>query len=199
MKQRIKYKLLVASFALGQFLFYSCRLPHDREIICEQNFKMASDLAYSNPTNKASLDSSLTLVNRCMQCDSIKTAVVEFKIHLLITLGKFKEGFDFLNSLEVSDFIYPYKRKFNKDNFIALNFASTKDTISRDMTYRNMVTDLERYISSNTLKSKEFQEAFTDLNALTENLNNSSVSKRQIDFQKLKYPGEAKFLDFFKH
>jgi len=183
----------------GQTLFYSCHIAHDKEIICYDNLKKATDLAYKNPNNKASLDSALIIVNRCMKCDSIKAAAVDLKIRLLITLGKFKEGSDFIDSLQVTDFTYPYKKKLNHDNFVALNFASNKDTISRDMTYRKMATDLKTHINSNSLKSKEFQEAFTDLNALTENLNNSTVSNGQIDSLKLKYPDETKFLDFFKH
>jgi hypothetical protein len=183
----------------GQILFYSCHIAHDEEIICYDNLKKATDLAYKNPDNKASLDSALIIVNRCMECDSIKAAAVDLKIRLLITLGKFKEGSDFIDSLQVTDFTYPYKKKLNHYNFVALNFASNKDTISRDMTYRKMAADLKTHINSNSLKSKEFQEAFTDLNALTENLNNSTVSNGQIDSLKLKYPDEAKFLDFFKH
>lgn len=129
-----------------------------------------------------------------MQCDSIKAAVVDLKIRLLITLGKFKEGSKFIDSLQVSDFIYPYKKKLNHDNFIAGSFTSDNDTISRDKVLRQMASDLESYIYSNNLKSKEFQEAFIDLTAI-----DSTASYHQIDSLKIKYPNEVKFLDFFKH
>lgn len=66
--------LLILIFLLvGQILIYSCHIPHDKEIICEQNF----------------------IVNRSMQYDSIKAAVVDLKIVLLITLRKFEEGAKF--------------------------------------------------------------------------------------------------------
>jgi hypothetical protein len=156
-------------------------------------------LAYNNPSNQASLDSSLTLLNRCMQCDSIKDAVVDLKIRLLITMGKFKEGAEYVDSLQPSDFAYPYKKKLNHDNFAALNFASKKDTINRDNTYRTMLTNIENYINSNKLNSKEFQEAFADLFVLKQNLAEASEINQQIDSLKVKYPENAKFLDFFKH
>ena len=184
---------MLASFVLGQLLFYSCHIPHDREIICEQNFKKASELAHNNPTRNSALDSSLTILNRCMQCDSIKAAVVDLKIRLLITLGKFKEGAKFIDSLTVSDFIYPYKKKLNHDNFIARKFTSDNDTLSRNKVLRQMASDLESYINSNNLKSKEFQEAFIDLTEI-----DSITSYRLIDSLKIKYPNEVKFLDFFK-
>lgn len=184
---------------IGQILFYSCHIAHDKEIICYDNLKKATDLAYKNPDNKASLDSALLIVNRCMKCDSIKAAVVDLKIRLLITLGKFKEGSDFIDSLQVSDFTYSYEKKLNHDNFIALSFASSKDIISRDRVYRKMADDLESYINNNNLQSKEFQEAFIELNGLSEKFLNSVALTRQIDNLKIKYPNEVKFLDSFKH
>jgi hypothetical protein len=184
---------------IGQTLFYSCHIPHDREIICYDNFKKTTDLAYKNPSNPAALDSALIIVNRCMQCDSIKTAVVDLKIRLLITLDKFKEGSEFVDSLHASDFTYPYKKELTHDNFIALNFASNMDTISRDKVYQKMAIYLNSYITSNNLKSKEFQEAFTNLNALPRNSIDSISLDRQIDSLKIKYPNEERFLDFFKY
>jgi hypothetical protein len=86
-------RLLWLTFLLiGQILFYSCYIRHDREIICHDNFEKASDLAYNNPNNTAALESALIIGNRCLHCDSIKKSVVDLKIRLLITLGKFKEG-----------------------------------------------------------------------------------------------------------
>ena len=182
---------------IGQILFYSCHIAHDREIICYDNLKEATDLAYKNPENKSSLDSALIIVNRCMKCDSIKAAVVDLKIRLLITLGKFKEGSDFIDSLQVSDFAYPYKKALSHDNFIALQFAANKDKINRDKVCKKMYAYLDNYITNNNLKSKEFQEAFTDLNALPGNSIDSISMTRQIDSLKIKYPNEVKFLDFF--
>ncbi len=191
-------KLLLSFLAVAQFFFYSCHIPHDREIICQDNFKKASDLAYSNPTSKSALDSALLIVNRCMQCDSIKKSVTDLKIRLLITLGKFTEGSHYVDSLELSAFTYPYKQKFNHDNFVALNFASKKDTINRNNAYRQMISDLENYINSNNLKQKEFQEAFIDLFTLKEKLVDTIVINREIESLKIKYPDDANFFDFFK-
>ena len=184
---------------VGQITFYSCHIPHDREIICEQNFKTAIDLAYKNPTDFAKLDSALNIVNRCMQCDSIKMAVVELKIRLLQTLGKYEQGSKFIDSLQSSDFPFPYKKTLYHDNFIALNFASKGDTISRDKVYNKMAADLENYIRKSDLKSKEFQEAFTELSAFPKSSTDSLEFSLLIDSLKSKYPSEERFLNFFKH
>jgi hypothetical protein len=193
-------KLLISVFILvGQTIFYSCHIPHDREIICEANFKKAKDLAYKNPTDSSALDSAINIVNRSMQCDCIKAAVVELKIVLLITLGNYDEGAKFIDSLQSSDFIFPYKKTLNHDNFIALNYASKGDTVSRDRIYSKMANELENYIKASSLKSKEFKEAFTELNALQIKFMDTVALHRELDSFKLKYPNEERFLDFFKH
>lgn len=184
---------------IGQILIYSCHITNDKEIICYSNLKNATNFAYKNPDNKASLDSALTIVSMCMKCDSIKAAVFDLKIRLLITLGRIKEGSDFIDSLQISDFTYSYKKTLNHHIFMALNFAANKDTINRDKVYQKIAAYLESYIRSHNLKSKEFQEAFTDLNALPKNFIDSVSLTGQIDSLKIKYPNEVKFLNFFKH
>jgi hypothetical protein len=189
----------LAFLVVGQILFYSCHISHDKEIICQNNFKKASNLAYENPSNKTALDSALIILNRCMECDSIKKSVVELKIRLLITLGKFKEGTAFVDSLKSSDFEYSYKKELNRDNFIALNYTSNKDTISRNNIYRRMTADLEKYINRNNLNSKELQEAYIDLFSLKENFLDSTIVNQEVDSLKRKYPDNAQFFDFLKH
>lgn len=192
-------KLLISVFLLvGQSIFYSCHIPHDREIICEKNFKRARDLAYNNPTDTSKLDSALSIVNRSMQCDSVKMAVVELKIALLITLGKYDDGTRFIDSLHKSDFLYPYRKNLNHDNFIALTYASKGDTVSRDSVYVKMANDLEKYIEAGSLKSNEFKEAFTELNGLQSKFMDTAALHRKIDSFIVKYPDEEKFLNFFK-
>ncbi|RYE50276.1 MAG: hypothetical protein EOP48_20070 [Sphingobacteriales bacterium] len=128
-----------------------------------------------------------------MKCDSIKFAVVDLKIRLLLTLGRFEEGANFIDSLQVNDFIYPYKKKLHRDNFLARKFILDNDTTSRDKILWQMTSDLESYIYSNNLKSKEFQEAFIDLTDV-----DSTKSQGEIESLKIKYPNETKFLEFFE-
>ena len=192
-------KLFAIILLIGQVAFYSCHISNDREIICNENFKKAKNLAYGNPNDFVAMDSALNIVNRSMQCNSIKTAIVDLKIRLLLTLGKYDEGSIFVDSLQLSDFTFPYKQTLTHDNFIALNFASKGDTTSSDKVQKKMIKDLEDYIKHNNLKSKEFHEAFTELSSLLKNSSDSIRLTLLIDSLKIKYPGEERFLDFFKH
>ena len=59
--------------------------------------------------------------------------------------------------------------------------------------------DLETYIKQNNLKSKEFQESFTELSSLQRTFSDSLRMTLVIDSLKIKYPSEKRFLDFFVH
>lgn len=191
-------KFVLLFLVITSIQYCSCQIKQDKQNTCLSNFKKVSKIVYNNPTKIASLDSALTIVNRCMKCDSIKKSVIDLKIRLLLALQKFKQGADFIDSLQSSDFEYPYKKKLIHDNFNALSFASSKDTMSRNNIFQKMIIDLEKYINSNSLKSKELQEAYTDLFSLKEKFLDSITINRQVDSLKIKHPNNADFFDFLK-
>lgn len=184
--------------AIAQSQMSSCYIAHDKEIICYNNFKKAKEIAYNNFSKKSSLDSALVLVNRSMQCDSIKKSVIELKLRLLIALKKYKEGAEFVDSLPNDDFEYSYKKKHYHDSFIALEFQSNKDTNGRNSVYREMAANLGKYINSKKLISKEFDEAFLDLYAIKENFMDTIKINREIDSLKKEYPAKENFFNFFQ-
>ena len=192
-------KAFLIFLLIGQTLFYSCNTNHDKVTFCYNNYKKARDLAYNNPYKPASLDSALIIVNKCMQCDSIKPAIIDLKLRLLITLNKLREGSEFINSLPPSDFTYAYQKSLYQDGLIARNFESIKDTINRDKVYKRMAVDLCSYIANKNLESKEFHEAFTELSAIPRNSIDSISLIHFIDSLKIKYPNEERFLDFYQH
>lgn len=194
---------LIRFFQFGLIVIFqsqmcSCYIAHDKEIICYDNFKKAKELAYKNLSKKSSLDSALVLVDRSMQCDSIKKSVIELKLQLLIALKKYKEGAAFVDSLTNDDFEYSYKKMLYHDNFIVMEFQSNKDTNNRNSVYGRMAANLEKYINSKKLSSKEFDEAFLDLYAIKENFMDTGKMKREIDSLKNEYPAKAKFFNFFQ-
>lgn len=176
----------------------ACYIAHDKEIICYDNFKKAKELAYKNFSKKSSLDSALVLVNRSMDCDSIKKSVIELKFRLLIALKKYKEGVEFVDSLPDDGFEYSYKKSLCHDNFIAMEFQSNKDTNNRDSVYRGMAARLEKYINSKKLSSTEFDETFLDLYTIKENFMDAIEINREIDSLKKDYPAKEKFFNFFQ-
>ena len=190
-------KMIVYSLLLGHVVFYACSDVKEKETICRANLKDASSLAYNNPENNAFLDSALTMVNKSMECDSTLIAATDLKIKLLITMGKFEEGARFVDSLKQSAFLFPYQKKLNYDNFVALHYTSNKDTVNRDKKYRMMISDLEKQLHNKIKNTREFEEVFLALCAMKENISDT-IQNSEIDVLILKYPNQAKFLEFNK-
>lgn len=179
-------------------LFFSCKGQLNKNDLCKKKFKEARDLAYTNSTRQSALDSALSLTNECMQCDSIRKAVVDFKITLLISMKKYAEGISFIDSLKGNDFRFEYKKNLMTKNLKALNYGFKNDTIKKNLVYKEIANDIEHYINKQNISNAEFKEIYTDLFAVKENyLDANQINKEVEDLKKL-YPEKKDFFDFFK-
>jgi hypothetical protein len=190
----------IVFFAFFALLFCSCNGQVNSIAICNKKFKEARDLVYSKPneTRQSALDSALTLANEILKCDSIKKAVVDFKITLLISMKKYSEGIHFVDSLTENDFTYNYKKNLMTKNMRALSYASKDDTIQRNLIYKEMANDLERYIKEQDVKGKEFEEIFLDLYSVKEHFLNANQVNNEVDSLKKVYPEKESFFEYFK-
>ena len=90
---------------ISLFFLQSCSDARQKKLAtCTARFKQARELAYGHYTRVSALDSALQLANACLQCDSIKKEVVDFKIMLLIQLQQYAEGIRFVDSLPTQEF-----------------------------------------------------------------------------------------------
>jgi len=185
-------------FIFFSSIFFSCKGQLNTNGSCEKKFKEARDLAYKNYTRQSALDSALILTNECMQCNSIRQAVVDLKIRLLITMEKYSEGMNFVDSLKEDDFMFKFKKKINYNNFRALLYTSQNDTINRNLVYREMANYLERYIKEEHVEGKEFEEIYNDLFTVQEFYLDTDQINKEIENLKKLYPEKEPFFDFFK-
>lgn len=187
----------VLFFVFFALLFYSCKGQLSPEE-CVKKFKLARNLAYANPTRQSALDSALHLSNECMQCDNIRTSVIDFKITLLIGMKKYVEGVRFVDSLKESDFTYAYKKNIMSKNLQALNYDSKNDTTNRNLIYRQIANDIGQYIRKPNISEKEFKEACTGLFAVKENYLDANQINKDVEVLKEMCPDRKDFFDFFK-
>jgi len=179
-------------------LFCSCKGQSNTNDLCKKKFKEARDLAYSNSTRQSALDSALSLTNECMLCDSIRKAVLDFKITLLISMKRYTEGISFIDSLKENDFTFGYKKNLMSKSLQALDYGSKNDTIKQKLVYREIANEIEQYIKKQNINNKEFKEIYTDLFDVKENyLDAIQINKDVEDLKKI-YPEKKTFLDFFK-
>ncbi len=189
-------QIVIFSFFL--LLFCSCNGQVNTNDTCKRKFKEARDLAYSNSTRQSALDSAMNLANECMQCDSIRKAVVDFKITLLTSMKKYVEGISFINSLNENDFTYRYKQKLKSKSLQALDYNYKRDTIKQNLVYKEITNDLEQYIMKENISGKEFKEIYTDLFAVKKNYLDANQINKDVENLKKLYPDKETFFDFFK-
>ena len=179
-------------------LFCSCNGQLNTNDSCKKKFKEARDLAYANSTSQSALDSALVLTNECMQCDSIRKAVVDFKITLLVSMKKYSDGISFIDSLKENDFTFGYKKNLMSKSLQALDYGSKNDTIKQNLVYKEIAKDIEQYIKKQNINNNQFKEIYTHLFAVKGNyLDANQINKEVEDLKKL-YPEKETFFDFFK-
>ncbi|MEQ1677364.1 MAG: hypothetical protein ABL876_11720 [Chitinophagaceae bacterium] len=193
------YKInLIAAFICFTLVFCSCNRQVKRNEACRDKLKTARDLVYANYNRQSALDSALHITNECMQCDSLKKEVVDFKITLLITMKRYIPGIAFIDSLKESDFTFGYKQRFLSKGLRALEYNSIDDTAKRDLMYKEIKDDIGQYVKSRTIGDKEFKEIYTDLFSVMENYLDGDQINEEVKALKMKYPEKQSFFDFFK-
>jgi hypothetical protein len=190
----------IASLTFFYLIFCSCNGQLNTSDVCKKKFKEARDLVYSNPNaiHQSALDSAMNLANECMQCDSIKKAVVDFKITLLVSMKKFNEGISFIDSLSDSDFSFGYQKKMMSKSLKALTYDSKSDTANRNLVYTEMANDLEQYIKSHELSDKEFKDIYTYLYIVKGNFLGANQINKEVESLEKKYPDKITFFEFLK-
>ena len=155
-------------------------------------------MAYADPTRQSALDSSMLLANQCMQCDSIRKAVIDLKITLFTGMKKYEEGGRFIDSLNENDFTFNYKQNFMSKALKALDYNSKNDAIKRNLVYKEIADDIEQYIKEQNVSPKEFKEVYTDLFAVKEKYLDANQINKEVENLKQIYPEWQQFFDFFK-
>lgn len=133
-----------------------------------------------------------------MQCDSIRKAVVDFKITLLVSMKKYAEGISFIDSLNENDFTFGYKKNLISKSVQALDYSSKNDTIKQDLVYKEIANDIEKYITKQNISKKEFKEIYTDLFSVKEKYMDAGQINKEVEDLKKLYPEKEAFFDFFK-
>lgn len=180
------------------YCFSACKGQSFKEETCAQKFNSARELAYGNPDRKSALDSALVLTNEITQCDSVRKAVVDFKITLLLSLQRYQQALSFIDSLNTNDFIYDYKKNTTYKGVLALRYDSQGDKVRRDSVYKAVSSEIEKYIENRSPSGKEFNAVYTELFAIKGMYSNPNQIDSSVELLKKRYPDKETFFDFFK-
>lgn len=178
--------------------FCSCKGQQMQEVTCTQKFKQARDIALLNPDRPSALDSALSLTNDIMQCDSIRKAVVDFKISLLVSRAKYPQALSFIDSLSNSDFAFNYKKNLTYKSIQALSYESNENRIKRDSVYKVINDELEAYIKERNPTGKEFKQIYTELFATKQKYLDKNKINSEVDILAKKYTEYQSFFEVFR-
>jgi hypothetical protein len=140
----------------------------------------------------------MELANECMQCDSMKKVIIEFKIRLFGGMKKYDEGISFIDSLKESDFTYGYMQRFMTQSLKVLKYDSKKDTVNATLVYKEMANDIEQYIKERSIDDKEFKDIYIILFAIKEKYLDANQINKELEDLKNKYPDKKPSFDFLK-
>lgn len=174
-------------FACFALFFYACKSQLSSNKTCEEKLKLLRTLAYTNYDRQPALDSALHLANECMQCDSIKMEVIDFKWRILATLKRYDDAVAFIDSLKESDFTFAYKQRYLSKALRALAYISKNDTANRNNIYKEMAADIDRYVKKRTISEEEFQEIYLDLYEVKKQYLDTTQVNKEIDSLKMTY------------
>lgn len=111
------------------FVAFANCIGHSKRDSCKISYKTARAVlnSYYHSNDQTELLTALEDVNRSMQCPETRAASIELKISLLSLLKRFREGYQFVDSLSGSDFEKSYKKKTYSNFFTALEYESMLD------------------------------------------------------------------------
>lgn len=153
---------------------------------------------YYKNNDPALLNKALYYTEQSMPCKETRLQAVELKISVLMLLKEYKAGYEFIDSLQQSDFNKEYKKKMNYDFFKALEYEANADTLNAHKLYIEAINDLSLYIEKANNDKQIDKDAYYDLYFLKSKI----LSQRQIEdeLEKLakKYPSYTEFFTILK-
>jgi len=188
--------------ALLTFVILHGCSAHSKQVnACRSSYKKArADLnAYYKDHDSSMLGSSLADADLAMRCVETRQAAVEMKISLLALMKSFRKGYEFVISLNESDFTMSYKKTMGYQYFLAMDADARGDTLLRNRIFKNICFDIETYIRNENLPAGKLNEvAYYDLYKMKTKIRSQSQLGMEIDSLKQRYPASSEFFDVLK-
>jgi len=109
-------------------------------------------------------------------------------------MGRYYEGMKFVDSMNVKDFYYPYRKQLLSDNFRSMIIDST----SRDILLKTMDSNLTAYLATHKIVKAEEQDAFIDLFEIKKRYRNALDINKEIDSLIKVQPGKRDFFEMLR-
>ena len=177
-------------------LIVSCKSQTIQKQQCIDSYKNAKvELGnYAKSKSNLFLARALTCLDTAMQCNDIKQKSVDLKITIYNLLKDYQNGQKFIDSLSITDFDKPFKKRFYSSLFKAQYLQSIGDSAGGKVIYLENIEDLKlSLIESNTKKLNE--EVCASLIFIESKIYSNDFLLSEIENLKSKFPEKTNFLD----
>lgn len=105
-------------------------------------------IEYYTTNHDICLHESLNYTEEALSlCPEYKVRLIDLKVTLLMLLHEYKKGHEFINSMNINDFVKPYKKNLYLKTFKALSFEAQGDMLGRDSCFKEIEAEIKSYIS----------------------------------------------------
>ncbi len=153
---------------------------------------------YYENYDPALLNKALYYIEQSMPCKETRLQAVELKMSVLILLKEYKAGYEFIDSLQQSDFSKEYKKKMNLNIFKALEYEANADTVNAYKFYTEAINDLSLYIEKTNNDKQIDKDAYYDLYFLKSKVLSHGQMEDELEKLAEKYPSYKEFFTVLK-
>lgn len=185
--------LLIISF------FGSCNGQSNAIQQCDSSYKNANIMItnYGKSSNKEFLQKAINSLDTSLKCETTKAKSINLKITIYFLLEDYKSGSAFIDSLQITDFNKPYKKKMFSNIFKASQLNFIGDSAGSKLIYSNIVSDINQFLQKSSREILDKEAYGSLIFAESKYLTVSEISK-QIDTLKMKFPNDSAFMDMLR-
>jgi len=168
---------------------------------CKAHFKQSrlAQNAYYKTNNPDALKKALAEVEQAMDCPLTRKVAVTQKIGLLFLLKDYRTGYNYVNSLNETDFWHPYEKDMEYNYFRAKEYETKGDITNKNIYLNKAMHAIQAYIDKEDATSKKMDfMAYSLLFWMMKEMGDIGRIKAEIDTLKKKYPDNAGDIDTFK-
>ena len=192
-------KLGLVYFILIVFLT-CCNSRSKNLAACKLHYRNANAKlnSYYQNNNKSLLKEALIEINPATKCSETKLSAIEVKIGLLSLLHEYKNAYQFIDSLNDSDFKYKYKKLMDYNYFRALECESKSDIVNRDKFINKAKVAVQNYLDQEAASNDFNVEVYYDLFFVMSKTESIKKLDYEIDSLKTKHPKDSMYLEGMK-
>src|SRR5689334_23381861 len=193
MRPSIVFQIIISIYVI--LVFNSCREQPSGED-CRISYRKAKSEfnRYYKNQDTGLLDSVLYNLSHSMNCKETRLQAVSLRISTLVLLKNYKAGYEFIDTLQGTDFDRPYKKNMYYKLMKALEYENKGDTVNAKSLYSKAINPVNNYIQAKSNDGQIDQDAYYDLYFIKAKLISQDQIGNEIDGLIKKYPSDKDFL-----